>query len=393
MIASEGSNVGWSQPEIFDACKPEDTERLEEAYCDGRIHHTYNTIGTIARGLFELNNPDGTDDELEEYLNKDEFRGREYGQWVLYPWSGDLVRFPEEIDYLLMRTHRYRNLIRESQQIGLRDNHIVVGGQSVGSVVTLSLVKNLGIKEITISDSAKPKISGIGRSEVDMRDMGLPKIDSTAKRLSILDPFAIQHHLHEGLSRDVLYRLSEETQLKPTLVVDEVDDMASSAEIRDYSKRNRLPYVTVSDVDDTAVLEINRFDLDPSLPLYAGKVTQREAQALLDGAMSDGDKQDVFARTVGYSRLTPPLIESTLQIGEEIAGIPQKGSTALIAAGMVTVAVREILLGSNLATGIYSVPVGKIIGRHFTIEEWFRAAKSYYDHVRQSRSSSIGVSE
>ena len=379
MAESEARDTSWSQPEIFNLNIQRNAERLEQAYSDGRVRNTHNAIETIARNLFELNHPDGTAEELEDYISQDVFKDRLYGRWVLYSWSGDLVRFPEEDDYFSMRTDRFRNLVTREQQMGLREKHIFVAGQSVGSVATLALVKNLGIGKLTLSDKASPNVSGIGRSESSMLDLGLSKIDGTAKRVSLLDPFLTQHHIHEGISQKTLQYVEE----VPSLVVDEMDDMESSAAIRDFSKRNKIPYITVSDVDDTVVLEVLRHDLDPTLPLYAGKVSHKEAQALLDGVMDEVDQQDVFARTIGYTNLTPPLIESTLQIGIEVAGIPQKGSTALIAAGMATIACREALLGNKLDTGIYSVNIGKVMGRRFTAREWLGAIRGYYKGIHR----------
>jgi hypothetical protein len=101
--------------------------------------------------------------------------------------------------------------------------------------------------------------------------------------------------------------------------------------------------------------------------------------------MPESDQQDVFARTIGYAHLTPPLIESTLQIGTEVAGIPQKGSTALVAAGVATAACREILLGNKLDTGRYPVKIGRALGKGFTVREWLGAASGYYDHIRSSK--------
>lgn len=362
----------WSQPEFFDLTNEDDQVRLEAAANEGRITSKLNSIKTIAENLFEMEYPELAKDprEKEEYLHDDpRFRGYEYGTWVLYPWLKQLVRFPEERDYRKLRTYRFKDLVTDKEQKRLDMARIAVMGMSVGSNIAVGLVRNAVCGSIIIGDLASPNVSGIGRSQIYMNDLCSSKVDATAKKISLIDPFTEQIHLRDGINEDNVKDLQA---LKPSIVVDEVDDMQTSVLLRMFAADNRLPYVTVSDVDRRAVLELQRHDLGRR-SLFAGMVSDREAQILSEGRMTEDEQAGVFARSVGYHRMTPRLIESCLRVGEDLSGIPQLGSTALAAAGIAVETCRNITLNRHSRSGISSTRLDRFAPNP-TPRQWLGAA-------------------
>lgn len=370
----------WEEPIVYDIENTNDYNRLDDELIHGRIGRVYNGIETIANDLFDLRYPSliDNDDARREFVESDKFRDNLYGRWVMFPWSGDLVRYPEPDDYHDIRTYRYRNLITKAEQDKLRVARVALFGMSVGGNIAINLARNGIGEEIIIGDMARPKVSGIGRSEVDMRDVVNSKIDAVAKRISYIDPFLKQTHFSSGLNEETLELIKDQNV---SILGDEVDDMRSSALMRKFAKGESLPYVTVSDVHDRAVLEVVRHDMSDSLPLYVGGVKDDAAEDLIDNKLADNKRDDVFARSVGYRNLTPRIIESSLEIGRTVAGIPQLGSTALGAAGVAVAAYRDIILGRDLKTGIYVAPISRA-SKSTKVSDWVGAASKYYKHTR-----------
>ena len=145
------------------------------------------------------------------------------------------------------------------------------------------------------------------------------------------------------------------------MIIDEVDDMVASALLRKLARKLKVPYISAADVGDRAVLEVCRHDLSDKAPLYAGHVGDKVADRLVSGRMTEIEKMLVFARSIGFRRLSPELIESAVQVGETLSGLPQLGRTAMMSAALATGAIHHIILGNDVGTGIYTMksPVSK----------------------------------
>lgn len=371
----------WSQPEIYDCSKLNDQVSLEQALRDGRVRSVVDQIGSIAVEIFEMDYPDLTNNDAskKEFVNDIESAGNEYGRWVLFPWSSELVRFPDPNKYMNLRTYRYRDLITAEEQAKLSMSRAAIFGMSVGGNLAISLVRNGMVGAIALGDYDYPSVSNIGRANINLADLGTSKVDIVAKNISYIDPFLQQKHFSDGFEPSMLQELSE---FNPHVVADEIDHMPSSARIRSFCRDSGSAYINVSDVHDRAVLEVCRHDLGKS-PLYAGRINDDVADKLTSGRMSEADESDIFARTVGLTNLTPRLIESSVRVGEDLNGIPQLGSTALIAAGFATMAYREIILGKNtINTGVASLKPDKVLGIKPKLSDVTRAFVAYKEYTK-----------
>src|ERR1044072_2938935 len=55
-------------------------------------------------------------------------------------------------------------------------------------------------------------------------------------------------------------------------VVDEIDDLKTKILLRIEAKKRELPVIMATDLGDDVMLDVERFDLDPNLPLFHGLV-------------------------------------------------------------------------------------------------------------------------
>jgi len=346
----------WCQPLLFRLAKDEDKAALEALLQSGKVRSVMDPVECIANNLFELEHPSQKKDEAarKAFLEQERFQSENFGVWVFFPWSGELVRYPEEEDYYHLRTYRYRNLLTKEELETLRHKRCAVIGMSVGSNVALTLIRNGLCGAVALADLVSPNVSNIGRAEFDMRDLCTSKLDAIAKRISHIDPFVEQLHLPNGLSDASLQELED---WHPDLVCDEVDDMKSSVHIRKFCRKIRAPFVSVSDVDDRVVLEICRFDQNPSQPLYAGMVSDKKAQLLLDGKITGFAEEVYFGQSIGFHYLSEKLVSSNLEIGKTLSGIPQLGTTSVISGGYAAAACRDILLNRKVKSGLSSLYV------------------------------------
>ena len=340
----------WEQPEILKLTDDADANRLDELVSHNKIANVYDPAEVISSELYEFHNPGVVldDDSLRDLAttNKED---EAFGSWVYYPWSRDLVRFPDANDYHDLRTSRYRNLLTEDEIRKLTLARPAIFGLSVGSNIATALTRNSIGGEILLGDVASEKTSNIGRATIDIRDTLTDKVDAVAKQISYIDPYMRQTHFHDGINEDSIECLRA---FNPTIIGDEVDDMRASALLREFSRDNHIAYVNVSDVHDTIVAEVCRHDLGYA-PLYAGRVKDSEAKRAIEGGMSEKEQQELFIRTVGYTSLSPRLVSSGLEIGRTLGGIPQLGSTAIAGAGIATVLFRDISLSKTyVKTGI-----------------------------------------
>lgn len=354
-LAESRHDSSWSEPFMFDLHKPQDRKDLEQRFRSGAVSTIYDSIDTIANNLFDLEHPDKLSDEVSRrrFVNDKRFKGHDYGSWVLFQWSQELVRYPEPKDYQDLVTYRYHNLLTKEDILNLSFARVAIIGMSVGGVVATSLARNRVGGEMFLSDMARPSVSNLGRADYDMRDLSSSKVDACAKRISYINPFLRQVHMREGVN---LGNVNELLDFNPSLVFDETDSMETSAVLREFCANNRIVYLGVSDVHDHAVLEVCRHDYGEA-PLYAGDVEASVAHDLIYGNVSKESQLDIFARTVGYENITSELMASSEEIGKTIAGIPQLGSTSMAAAGFVTAVARDIILGKDVKTGLYTLPL------------------------------------
>ena len=377
--SQDGLGGVWSQPEVLSADELKAANRINEIIRLDKHLRVYDSIELIASDLFTLEHPNlaRSDSYREDFISSIIRQGDEFGVWVYYPWSSELVHFPKPDDYHRLRTYRFRDLLSKEDIQHLRTARIAMFGMSVGGNIILELVQNGIGGSLAIGDCAEVNIPNFGRAEFDMRDLGSSKLDSIAKSISYVDPFIQQQHFLQGINEESIANLAA---FHPDIIGDEVDHMPSSALLRKFSSHNKLPYITASDVHDAVVLEVCRHDLGNS-PLYASTIRDATADELIAGRLSITQQESLFAQSVGYRNLTPQIIKSGMEIGKTLSGIPQLGSTASASAGIATIAYREILLGNQqLKTKIYAVPLAKMLGMHIRPRDTIRTAVKYMQY-------------
>ena len=104
-----------------------------------------------------------------------------------------------------------------------------------------------------------------------------------------------------------------------------------------------------TDLGDDVLLDVERFDLDPNLPLFHGLVDGLEE--LLTKEVSRREWLKYATSIVGSKNASLRMQQSLLKIGTKLVTQPQLGGTALMSGVVAAYAVRQLALSEKLRSG------------------------------------------
>lgn len=337
-------------PQFFRLGIAEDKARLAELFQAVPDCAVYDTIEEQLFELQRIRNPHVPADQL----NKEQFLSHqlknislhEYGVWVYYPWNKKLVHMLDEQEYIELRTSRNLYKITREEQRALQSKKIGVIGLSVGMTIAVCLAMERVCSEIRIADFDSLDLSNMNRLEAGIHEIGLPKWAIAQRRISELDPFIqlkiykngvneenIESFLCDGGSLDVL--------------VDECDSLDIKLLCRLKAREHRIP--VVMDTNDRGMLDIERFDLDNTLPVLHGLVGDMSFQELNN--LTPQEKLPVVMKIISAENISERLKFSMNEYGKTIVSWPQLSSAVFLGGAITTEACRQILLKQTTLSG------------------------------------------
>lgn len=352
----------WSEPPIFKLNSPQSEQMLEDLFSKKLIARVVDNIDSIADDLFELKNPADKDNEESRRTHNQEVysQGLSFGSWVYFPWSHYLVRYPDKDDLRALRTSRNRALITSAEQEKLYESTIAVFGLSVGSNIVERLVSSGIGGKLIIGDMDVIQPSNLNRINTSFQNVGSKKVHDLAKKISEIDPYIEQVHLLNGVSQAELDSVVSNNL--PSIIIDEIDDLPMKVRLRRYAKEKKIPLIMATDVGDKALIDVERYDLDQlGTKAFNGKIKQESLNKLLRGEITKAEKSKLLLKIVGLRNTTPRLVQSAMQQGSELSGLPQLGTTAAHGGVLVAIAIREIVLGRDLNSGRFIGSPKKIL--------------------------------
>lgn len=343
MPAGVSSPRRWERPLSFDVSIAAEAELLGALEVSGRVKRVVDTTGFAFaeyKAIAEMSSWGDVDDTT--------------GRWIFFPWSGDLVKYPPVEVHRRLRTARNAYLVTADEQELLGRATIAVFGLSVGS----NVVERLAISGIggsyVLADPDMIQATNLNRMRGSIADLGEGKVDHVAMWLSEIDPYIDQIHLRDGVTEGALSALLEGGS-RPDVLIDEVDDLVAKMMIRVYARAHRVPVVMVTDVADSVLVDVERYDTDPRSEPFGGRLSSGQLAALSSGELSDRQRRQVLLKIIGVRNLNTRMVKSALDVDKRLAGVPQLGTTAGMAGSLGAIAVREILLGRPMRSGRYVV--------------------------------------
>ena len=263
------------------------------------------------------------------------------GVWVYYPWMATLVHILEDQAFQKVRMARNRNLITEEEQKKFYNSIIGIAGLSVGNSVALSLVLQGGGRHMRLADFDSLALSNLNRIRGGIDVLGIKKTEVTARQIYLLNPYAKLELFSEGLTKNNMNHFMNHEGKKLDVIIDEVDNMAIKCLIREQTSKLRIPLVMAADNGDNAVVDIERYDKNPKLKFFHGRIGNVNYEKLL--GLKKMEVGRLITKHIGIENVMVRMQESLSEIGKTLVSWPQLGGAALLNGCTVAYCVRRIL--------------------------------------------------
>ena len=299
--------------------------------------------------------------ELQQALQQHLAGGRPtaYGVWVHYPWANRLVHLLDEAEFVELRTNRNQHKIRPVEQARLARQKIGIVGLSVGQAIALTLAMERSCGEFRLADFDTLELSNLNRIRTGVHNLGVSKVVIAAREIAEIDPFLTVHCYEEGVTAATVDAfLTADGTLD--LVVDECDSLDIKVLLRQRARAHRIPVVMAT--SDRGLFDVERFDREPTRPLFHGLVGDLDYQTL-QGLSTEG-KIPYILRIIGSDSISPQLKASFVEVEQSIVTWPQLGSAVALGGAMGADICRRIALGQYQESGRYFADLATIIADH-----------------------------
>ncbi|MBC7744070.1 MAG: ThiF family adenylyltransferase, partial [Flavobacterium sp.] len=211
--------------------------------------------------------PEEYTDLIKTHLNGTEIFN--YGVWVYYPWSNNLVHILDENEFIKLRTNRNCNKITFQEQSILSQKKIGIIGLSVGQSIALTMAMERTCGEIRLADFDTAELSNLNRLRTGLHNLGILKTVIAAREIAEIDPFIIVKIFNDGLTTQNMDSFFLEDG-KLDILVEVCDGL--DIKIASRLKARKLQIAVVMDTNDRGMLDVERFDLEPKRPIFHGLI-------------------------------------------------------------------------------------------------------------------------
>jgi len=337
------------KPVIFNLSQSRDTARFKALIAKGDIKQVSDDYEEQQRELFGINNPSRVYAPGFKEMFQKHYRSlsakkpiSQHGRWVYFPWRYLAAHILPEEEYHLVRTARNQNLITREEQKKFYSATIGIGGLSVGSSVAFAIALAGGGKRMKLADMDRLALSNTNRVLAGADRLGMLKVEMAARTIYEINPYA-ELELHpEGLTPGNIKSFIGDLDI----MIDEIDNLAVKYLIREQAKKRHIAVVMAADNGDNAVVDVERYDLNPKQKFFHGRMGNVSYE-MLKGLDKFGIGK-MITKHVGAENVTERMQQSLTQMGKTIVSWPQLGGAALINAAAVAYCVRKILNGQPL---------------------------------------------
>jgi len=322
----------------------------------------YDEIENQLIELIKIKHPSQKDfsDESIQNLIQQHLNGiqlQNYGVWVYYPWSKRLVHILDEQEFIYVRTNRNRNKITEEEQNILSNKKVGIVGLSVGQSIALTIASERCCGEIRLADFDTLELSNLNRIRTPLHNLGLNKAVSVAREIAEIDPFIKIIVYERGIYKENMadFFIKESTL---DILIDECDSIDMKLALRIQSKSLKIP--VLMDTSDRGMVDIERFDLEPTRPILHGLIDS-DIDVEKYNQYSDNEKMNLIFKIIEIENTSKRLKESMIEIGKSIRTWPQLASSVIIGGGVITDLCRRIFLNHHSSSGRYYIDIEELI--------------------------------
>ncbi|MGH7158106.1 MAG: ThiF family adenylyltransferase [Candidatus Saccharimonadales bacterium] len=295
---------------------------------------------------------------IAELINE-HYAGRpawQLGSWVFFPWRKQLVHILDKGDFETLRTIRNRDLITAAEQTKLFDFRVASFGMSVGSAGALAMAITGISRKLKLIDGAVISGSNLNRILTGVSSVGKNKAHIVGQQIYEMNPYS-EVAYYDRATKDNIGGILE-SPWRVDMAVDEIDDIETKIRIRYEARARKIPVVMATELGDTIILDVERFDLEPTRPLLHNLIPGVEI--LLENPLENYREWIKHAlKIIDPSNMTIKMQHSLLKIGSTIVTHPQLGSTVMMTGGVLAFAAKSIACGWDLKSGRYIISLEK----------------------------------
>jgi molybdopterin/thiamine biosynthesis adenylyltransferase len=315
---------------VLNTDDPADAELLSDLRADARIEFVDN-VGRQSAALLSLKPSPSTEVTAEPT------------RWVYYPWRRTVVSVLGPRAFRLVRLDRNRNLITADELDRLNRLRIGIVGLSVGHAIAYTLAAQGLCGELRLADFDDVELSNLNRVPASVLDLGVNKAVVCARRIAELDPYLPVTVMPTGITPQTVNDFLDGIDI----VIEECDSLDAKVLVREAARARHLPVLMAT--SDRGLLDVERFDIEPSRPLMHGLLGDLDATRLAN--LSNKDKLPYALRMTDAARVSPRMAASLVEVGKTLSTWPQLSSEVALNVAVVAEAVRRIGLHEKLPSG------------------------------------------
>ena len=278
------------------------------------------------------------------------------GVWVYFPWRNTAVRILPEGEYAELRLSRNKNLMTQDEQVILAKSYIAIAGLNVGNpgaiCITLEGISN----NVKLADFDPLSVSNLNRFRAGLPDLGVNKAYISARQIYEINPYAKIEVYGDGVTNENMESFLNNPKID--ILVEETDNLKLKVSMREQARKLQIPVVMVTGNGENVIVDIERYDLEPELPLLAGYLDDIVLEGISKVKAGEGtykERINLARDFMGVKYLDPRLVASFSEVGKTLAGIPQLAESSFLRGATIAHFTKKILLREPLASGRYVV--------------------------------------
>jgi molybdopterin/thiamine biosynthesis adenylyltransferase len=274
-------------------------------------------------------------------------------RWVYYPWRRAVVRLLGPRAFSTLRLDRNHNKVTREEQARLRTLSIGVVGVSAGHSIAHMLAMEGLAGELRLADFDTVELTNLNRIPGSVLDLGVNKAVVAARRIAEIDPYLRVIVEPNGITHDNVGRFLDGLDL----VIEECDSLDIKFLVREGARSRGIP--VIMETSDRGVLDVERFDVDPNLPIFHGLLGDMDSEKL--AGLTTAEKSPFVLRLLGASEVSARGAASMFELGQTVTGWPQLASEVTLGAVTTAAAVRRFGLSGDLPSGRVRFDVEQIL--------------------------------
>jgi molybdopterin/thiamine biosynthesis adenylyltransferase len=274
-------------------------------------------------------------------------------RWAYYPWRRAVVRVLGPRAFRAVRLDRNRNMITADEQRRLCALRIGVVGLGAGHAIAYTLAAEGLCGELRLADFDYLELSNLNRVPATVFDLGMNKAAVAARRIAEFDPYLPVRIFASGVTADSIDEFLDGLDI----VVEECDSLDMKVLIRLAARERGRPVLMAT--SDRGLVDVERFDVEPTRPLFHGLLGDVDVAAL--AALSTRDKVPHMLRILEGPALSSRGAASLIEVGTTLTTWPQLAGDVVLGGTAIAEAVRRIGLRQPLSSGRVRLDIVKAL--------------------------------